>query len=315
MKIENEIREKEFSYSMYPERFEKKIIGAFGKDGKEFLYSLETTINEFLHKWNLISEGPVDNLSYNYVLKVKDQDGNPAILKLGVPNYDFKNEIRTLQTYNGKGCVKLLDADTEKGVMLLEHLLPGTMLNIVEEQEAIKYFAKVWMEIRRPIKGNSDHPFIKNWLSAFDRYLETYSIEEGPISNDYIYLAKTFYSEISDSSKGNELLHGDLHHENILFSKAYGWIAIDPKGVIGDTYFDLISFLTNQLFDKPNPQQFFKDRVFSLCDEMNLDKERLLKAGFTMSTLYACWGIEDNDPEWGRSFTCAQWFNELRGII
>ncbi|MEI4768164.1 aminoglycoside phosphotransferase family protein [Psychrobacillus sp. FJAT-51614] len=298
---------------MYPEKFERKIIGAFGEDGKVFLHSLETTINEYLQKWNLHSEGPVDNLSYNYVLKVIDHEGNCAILKVGVPNYDFKNEFQTLQAYNGKGCVKLLNADADKGVILLEQLLPGTMLNLVEERYAVKYFAKVWKDIRRPVQENSNHPFIKNWLSAFDRYLNTYSTDEGPIPYDYINLAKTYYREISDSSKGNELLHGDLHHENILFSETYGWIAIDPKGVIGDSYFDLISYLTNQLFNKPNPKQIFEKRVVALCNEMNLDKERLLKAGLTMSTLYACWGIEDNDPEWEQNFTCAQWFNELMG--
>ncbi|TQR20609.1 aminoglycoside phosphotransferase family protein [Psychrobacillus vulpis] len=296
----------------YPIVFENKVTGAFGTIGREWLNELDITVQKYLDKWDLQSEGPVDNLSYNYVLKVNYENDNRAILKLGVPNYDFDNEIRTLHTYNGKGCVQVIKSEPECGAMLLEHLLPGTMLVEVEEMLAIKHFAKVWTQLRRQVEKNADHPSIKHWMRALDRYLEVYTNNEGPISTYNIQLAQTYFNEICNTSIGSELLHGDLHHENILFSDKYGWIAIDPKGVIGDPYFDFISFLTNQLFHKTNPKQLIEQRVIGLCEEMNLDKDRLLKSGFTMSILYACWGIEDNDSDWKKTYQCALWFEELR---
>ncbi|WP_391209395.1 aminoglycoside phosphotransferase family protein [Psychrobacillus sp. L4] len=293
---------------MYPKSFERKIIGAFGEEGIEWLNSLESIITTYLEKWNLRSDGPVDNLSYNYVLKVIDEKGSRAILKLGVANYDFANEIRTLRAYNGKGCVKLIKADSENGVMLLEHLQPGTMLTEVEEQLAVKTFAHVWTAIRKTVEENADHPSIADWMKAFDRYQDKYQTNEGPIPNHFVFLARTYFVEIANSTESNDLLHGDLHHENILYSTNYGWLAIDPKGVIGDKYFDFISFLTNQLFNKLNPRQLLEKRVTLLCEELQLNKERLIKAAVAMSTLYACWGVEDNDPEWENTYRCAQWF-------
>ncbi|MEK4485889.1 aminoglycoside phosphotransferase family protein [Psychrobacillus sp. FSL H8-0484] len=295
----------------YPDLFVSKIIGAFGDEGRVWLVGLDSLIETYLKKWKLQSAGPVSNLSYNYVLKVLDENDNSAILKIGIPNSDFSNEIRTLQAYDGKGCVKLLKADAENGVMLLEHLLPGTTLVEVEVQLAIKRFAQVWTVIRKPVQINVDHPSIVDWMIAFDRYLHKYSAKEGPIPKDFIQLAKTYSRDIIDSSLGNELLHGDLHHENILFSNHYGWLAIDPKGVIGDRYFDLTSFLINQLHNNDNPRRLLEKRVMLLCEELQLDKDRLLKACVVMGTLSACWAVEDNDAFWMEAYQSAQWFYAL----
>jgi streptomycin 6-kinase len=34
------------------------------------------------------------------------------------------------------------------------------------------------------------------------------------------------------------LLHADLHHHNILAAERHPWLAIDPKGVIGDAAYE-----------------------------------------------------------------------------
>lgn len=294
----------------YPDLFKRKIIGAFGEIGKKWLDDLHAIVPLLLEKWNLTLVGPVDNLSYNYVLKVKDVADKPAILKIGVPNYDFSNEIRTLKIYDGIGCARIIREDAEIGAMLLEHLQPGTMLTEIEEGMAIKHFAKVWTALRRPVKESASHPSIGYWMKALDRYLAGESSKEDLISKDFIRLAQTCFIDITNSSKGSELLHGDLHHQNILYSDTRGWLAIDPKGVIGDPYFDIISFLINQLFHKPNTKQLLEKRVTSLCIEMQLDRTRLLKAAVALSTLSACWWIEDNDPDWETAYQCAQWFAE-----
>ncbi|WP_313892399.1 aminoglycoside phosphotransferase family protein [Psychrobacillus sp.] len=289
----------------YPISFENKIIGTFGEEGKVWLNKLESIIQFYLNKWELELISPVENLSYNYILQVKDAAGTPAILKLGIAGDSAENEIRTLHLYDGNGCVKLLKEDAKGGAMLLEHLLPGTML-VVEKDEklAVKHFAQVWKKTRRPAPPNSTNPSIAEWIKAFE-------LRTSIISSQHIQQAKAYFTEIMNASTGEELLHGDLHHENILYDHTGGWIAIDPKGVIGDRYFDVIAFLTNQLFHKENPKEALQKRVDLLCEALEFDKERLLKAGFVMSILFTCWGIEDNDSIWRNTYTCAKWFEEL----
>jgi streptomycin 6-kinase len=292
--------------------FQKKIINSFGEEGKVWLASLETTVQTYLQKWELSSEGPVDNLSYNYVLKVRDAEGKPLILKAGVPNFDTKNEIRTLKAYNGRGCANLVKSDPANGVMLLERLVPGTMLSSeIEERQVVEKFIKVWKAIRRPVLIGENTPSITNWFEGLKRYGNHYPNNDGPISTEHIRVAEGFLKDVLDTSAGPELLHGDLHHENILFSKDHGWMVIDPKGVLGDPYFDVVSFLINQLDSKEDPKSVLRFRVDTLSEQLGFERKRLLKAAVALGTLYACWGIEDQDPDWEQTYQCVNWFMEF----
>jgi streptomycin 6-kinase len=265
-------------------------------------------VETYLQQWELKSEGPVDNLSYNFVIKVTDSHGTPLILKLGVPNFDTRNEMVTLQTYNGEGCAKLLKSDPENGVMLLERLVPGKMLSAEsDEMVVLDNFIKVWKAIRRPVPEGTPTPSLTHWFEGLTRYR---SAGGGPISLEYVQLAEEFFQQVMETSEGLQLLHGDLHHENILYSEEKGWMAIDPKGVAGDPYFDVISFLINQLESKPDPKSTLKLRVDTISEQMGLDHERLLKAAIALGTLYACWGVEDL-ADWETTYQCVKWFIEF----
>jgi len=298
-----------------PISFKEKITKCFGTAGEDWLQTLESRVTDIANRWRLKLQEPVTNLSYNYVIHVIDQNNDPYILKLGLPGFDFENEIRTLQLYNGEGCAKLVKADAEQGAMLLEKLQPGTMLCAeTDEEVVIQTFCRVWKQIRRPLPVKGDFPTVLNWATAFAKYNSNYEANDGPIPNDWVEMASGFLHEIQQSSINSELLHGDLHHENILLSTDRGWLAIDPKGVAGSPYFDVVSFMINHLFTKPNPEALLKLRVDRLCEELQLDCEKLLKAAVSMSTLYACWAVEDNDIYWKETFQCAKWFNNLLEI-
>jgi streptomycin 6-kinase len=289
--------------------FQDKIINAFGSDGKTWLQSLENTVKTYLELWSLTSEGPVGNLSYNYVLKVRDSAGTPLILKLGVPNFDTANEMVTLQAYDGDGCARILKSDPKNGVMLLERLVPGIMLSEeTDEMIVLENYIKVWKAIRRLVPNEGTTPSLAHWFEGLKHYRETGNVQ---ISLEYVQLAEAFFQQVIHTSEGPELLHGDLHHENILFSEHKGWMAIDPKGVAGDPYFDVVSFLVNQLDSKPDPKSILKLRVDTISEQIGLDRERLLKAAIALGTLYACWGIEDNDPDWEKTYQCVKWFIEF----
>ncbi|MGG0667309.1 aminoglycoside phosphotransferase family protein [Lederbergia citrisecunda] len=295
-----------------PVSFQEKIVNCFGETGEEWLQSLEDNVNSIAHDWGLTLESPVTNLSYNYVIHVIDYNSDPYILKIGLPGFDFQNEVRTLQLYNGQGCAKLLKADASRGAMLLEKLQPGTMLCAeTDEVVVIQNFCHVWKEIRCPLPTAYDFPTVLDWAAAFPKYQSNHPKNNGPIPNEWVKMAVDYLHEIHQSSTEIGLLHGDLHHENILFSNERGWLAIDPKGVAGSPYFDVVSFLINHLFTKSNPEALLKKRVDLLSESLDLNREKLLKSAVSMSTLYACWGIEDKDSNWDKTYQCAKWFKGL----
>ena len=92
-------------------------------------------------------------------------------------------------------------------------------------------------------------------------------------------------------------LHGDLHHENILDFEGRGWLAIDPKGVLGERGFDYANIFCN-----PSPEIALKDgRVEALLSlisgKARLDKTRLAKWVVAWTALSALWSMEDrSDP-------------------
>jgi len=293
----------------YPAKFQAKIIGTFGEEGRLWLERLPLLIAACLKKWNLTLIGPVENLSYNYVANVIDMKKRPAILKIGIPGAEFNDEMKAVQMYGGSGCAKLIKADPESGMMLLERLTPGYMLSdLADEKQVIDHYIEVWKALRRPLPLGEQTPSITDWADALDKYQKAYPQGNGQIPIEHIDLSRTYFKEVVETSGGSELLHGDLHHENILYDDDKGWMAIDPKGIAGDPYFDCTSFMINHLYDKDNPKELLRFRVERLCEGLSFDRRRFLKASVTMSTIYACWSVEAHDPDWEKRHQCAEWF-------
>ena len=97
------------------------------------------------------------------------------------------------------------------------------------------------------------------------------------------------------------VLHGDLHHDNILDFGARGWLAIDPQGLWGERGFDFANIFTNpDLSDPARPVAtqpgVFQRRVAVVAQAAGLERRRLLQWILAWSGLSAAWFIADNDP-------------------
>lgn len=89
------------------------------------------------------------------------------------------------------------------------------------------------------------------------------------------------------------LLHGDLHHENVLDGARRGWLAIDPKGIVGPREFDYCNIFTN-----PTPQQaikHFDTRLHVVASIARIDPVDLLRWIASWSALSGIWHLEDGD--------------------
>ena len=167
-----------------PPKFISTIQNTFGEDGKAFLKALPESIAEASAQWDLTEVQPSPILSYNFVAFAKRRgevfsphdtithqtkgQGDPAptndvVLKMGVPNREFKSEMAALRLFNGEGACRLLECNEEKYWMLLERLNPGVMLATVEDdEEATRIAADVMKKIWKPMsdvtlpKGHRD---------------------------------------------------------------------------------------------------------------------------------------------------------------
>src|SRR5438128_12681264 len=90
--------------------------------------------------------------------------------------------------------------------------------------------------------------------------------------------AETLYAELSASMAEPVLLHGDLHHDNILSATRQPWLAIDPKGLIGEPAYEVGAWLRNplpQLLHMPQPGRILARRVDQFAEELGLERTRV----------------------------------------
>jgi streptomycin 6-kinase len=90
-------------------------------------------------------------------------------------------------------------------------------------------------------------------------------------------------------------LHGDVHHANILDFGDDRWLAIDPKGILGDRAFDYANLFCNPDRALATNGDLFKRRVEMVSHLAGLERRRLLRWLIAWAGLSASWHIEDGE--------------------
>jgi streptomycin 6-kinase len=92
------------------------------------------------------------------------------------------------------------------------------------------------------------------------------------------------------------LLHGNLHHDNILCAEREPWLAIDPKGLIGELAYETGALLRNlwpAILAEPDPARLIARRIDQLAEEVAFERARVRDWGMAQAVLSAWWFIED----------------------
>lgn len=274
--------------------FEKNIISLYGQAGQEWLDNLPNLVEQLSINWNLSNLKIVNNLSYNYVLS-GFQKNTPIILKLFFDKVALEKEASALKYFDGHGCVKLLYKDVNLGALLLEQIVPGTSLKSLfptDDQKAIEITCKVIKDLQNAVPKNLDgFKNISEWLSILD--------QDWDIPKEYLEKARSLSEKLLATTKNQILLHADLHHENILLNEQGSWLAIDPKGVVGDPVFEVGAFIRNPIPDllelEPGKvNDIIENRINLFSKLLNFDKQRIADWSFVQVVLAACWAKQDN---------------------
>jgi streptomycin 6-kinase len=94
------------------------------------------------------------------------------------------------------------------------------------------------------------------------------------------------------------VLHGDIHHGNILDAGPRGWLAIDPKGLVGERGFDFANIFCNPDLEIATAPGRLARQASVVAEAVGLDRVRLLKWILAYAGLSAAWTLEDGQqPE------------------
>jgi streptomycin 6-kinase len=290
--------------------FVRNVRGAFGTGGQAWLEALPDLVDEAVQRWGLTDVQPVPELSYNWVAFALDGGGNERVLKLGVPNRELTGEIAALRYYAGQGAVRLLEADAEKGMLLLERLRPGHMLSsLPDDDQATAIAAQVLTRLHAPAQEQSEFMLLRDWFDGLGGLRQRFEGGTGPFPAQVVEAAEGLIADFFSEDRPQVLLHGDFHHFNILESNR-GWLAIDPKGVIGYPEYELGPFLINPLsrLDQPDATHLSARRLAILSERLGFDSERIRGWAIAYAVLSAWWSLNEAGADWEYAIHCAQVF-------
>lgn len=259
-------------------KFESNIVSVYGDKGKRWLIDLPNIVTNIADEWNLSDIKPVDNLSMNFVAS-GIQNNQGIILKLSLNEDLIEREYIALQAFCGFGAVKVLAR--KENALLLKKLDPGVSLKTYLPErrlEALEIACNVTRRLHQaPLPVEIKLPTIEERFSILEK--------NWPIPSDYLTLAHKFRNEIFSKYQTRKILHGDLHHDNIL-QDGHGWKVIDPHAVIGFPINEVWALVKDVNEDIPFITNYFR---------FNIDD--LKKCYFIHNILAAIWSIEDNmDP-------------------
>jgi streptomycin 6-kinase len=296
-----------------PNAFLRNIRVSFGPQGERWLQSLPGLLADAACRWDL-SLGEPFLLSYNYVCAATRADGAQAVLKIGFPNRELLSEMSALRLFDGQGACRLLEADDENCAFLLERLSPGEMLvGLADDEARTQIASQVMRRLWRP--APPELPFIplRDWFAELEGLRPRYGGGTGPFPIWLVERVEALLPDLLHQSNPSMLIHGDFHHFNVLSAdrSESGWLAIDPKGVVGPVGYEAGPLLINpwdELLKAENPLQMTERRLAILSEHLGLPRAHLRDWGLCHCLLSAWWDLDEDDSGGEYTLACAEVF-------
>ncbi|NEU96898.1 aminoglycoside phosphotransferase family protein [Bradyrhizobium uaiense] len=248
----------------------------------------------YLSAWSLVPDGDPIVTHAAGLLPVR-RHGEPAMLKLSHEPDERLGAI-VMEWWHGDGAARVLACDGD--ALLLERAMGSASLSRMartgQDDEACRILCATADRLHAlRAKPRPDLTPLADWF----RELWPAAGAHGGILNRSAEVAQALLCD----QREIVVLHGDLHHDNVLDFGARGWLAIDPKHLVGERGFDFANIFTNpDLADPTSPVATepgrFARRLDIVVEAARLDRGRLLSWILAWTGLSAVWFLGDNDP-------------------
>ena len=243
---------------------------------------------ELAARWGVQLQGPLPGARYGKLHACQDRQGRSLLLKVLEPGPEAQREILAMRKLTGPR-VEVLQ--WTESAYLMERVVPGSTLRSLPDEQAAVQLVACAAALGGPLEG---FPAVSDWLAALHLH-------------EWAGRARQLSLRLLTSAPPPRLLHGDLHHDNVLECSQRGWLAIDAKGVVGELAFELAASLYNPwpgLLEMDDPRAATSRRLELMAPDRE-GRRRLAAWGYVRAVLAACWDIEESQSP-GHALGCAQ---------
>jgi streptomycin 6-kinase len=255
---------------------------------------VETALSRAMIRWSLTKSTPVAETPRSAIFRVEQNGRNFAALKI-IKSEAMKEEGRgaqLLQWYEGNGAATVFDMHGD--TIFMEWLDGGTLGEPVragKDDEGTIAIATVVASLHRPRPDAPENlqPLRERFQTLFDTDVRSWP----HTARDLYARASGIALKLFDKPSAQVPLHGDLHHDNILSSDR-GWLAIDPKGLLGDPAYETANvFINPERGEKiaSDPKRIAA-RADILSQRLGYNRKRILGWAAAHAALSACWDLE-----------------------
>lgn len=224
------------------------------------------------------------------------------ILKLLKPAgiNDEKNGAATLRYFGGHGAVSVLEQSDD--AVLLEYADGSPLSSLVKEGQDCEA-TEILVDVLKKLHAQRPSSAVPSELYPLTRWFRSLWNDNNidRLKGHNVDASRTILiaRQLLDEPQQECVLHGDMHHDNVLFSAKRGWLAIDPKGLYGERTFDFVNILCNPY--RIPALVADKERLMKTAQQISelshINIYRILQFAYVYSALSACWSFEDNqDP-------------------
>jgi len=242
-----------------------------------------------LARWDLVPDGEPIKTPSSLLLAVR-HNGVPAMLKIAREDEERRGGA-LMAWWDGDGAAKVLARHGE--ALLLERATgPRSLAAMVtdgQDEEASRILCDVAALLHAPRPGSPpDLVPLTRWFEALAPAART----QGGLLAQADSVAQALLADPRDVV----MLHGDIHHGNVLDGGERGWLAIDPKGLLGERTFDFVNILRNPDAAAALAPGRFDRQVEVLAAAASLERRRLLDWTLAFAGLSAAWHLADGTP-------------------
>ena len=268
----------------------RNATGYGGEPGRRWLARLPALVADAARRWQMEDVAPVQGLSFNYLVRGR-RGGRGVVAKfLWAPDV-LAAETTWLKLQHANGAVRVFDTAPDMNAYLMADLAPLTPLTAADDAAATETLATL-ISRTSGLPAPAELPRIATWFADLPQ------LERQPLAGvdaAIVGQARAVADALATRPAEERLLHGDLHHDNVLAPAATShWTVIDPKGVVGDPAHECAALFRNGLggTTPAHLPRILRTRLSILADVTGFEPQRIAGWGFAQTVLSCCWAAQ-----------------------